>query len=238
MARLVALVLAGLLAVYALQRRVSEGGRPGVLGGEALRGLQGRLYVKNAARPGDPALMLEYKAVNDRHFGGTLPALPVTWEEELEARRLDGLWTARDQDARIFLNPRLKGDARELRRALCHEMVHEWLFVRGDAKTNHGPPFRAMLKRLAEEGAFDGILATAAERDALKADLLKEREALLELQADLKALASDPALHDAAARGYNDRLEGFNAGAERFNRMMLLPDDGEAYAAEASLTLK
>jgi hypothetical protein len=131
---------------------------------------------QDAAKPGDPELSMEYHEVNAGHFGNKLPAIPVLWEPRLreigplktEGFTEDGLWTALGDKAFILLNPRIRRNAGETRRVLCHEMIHEYLFTIGDTKTHHGPAFQAELRRLLAEGAFQAILASEDEKASLR----------------------------------------------------------------------
>jgi chromosome segregation ATPase len=58
---------------------------------------------------------------------------------------------------------------------LCHEMVHVRLVAAGGAVgEDHGPEFQTQLRRLLDEGAFEGAFATDAEKAAMKASLATE----------------------------------------------------------------
>jgi len=63
----------------------------------------------------------------------------------------------------------VRDDPKALDRALCHEMVHAYLYATGEEHTVHGPAFQAVLQRLALEHAFEGIAADPATRTALRA---------------------------------------------------------------------
>jgi hypothetical protein len=86
----------------------------------------------------------------------------------------------------ILLNPSLARDPDALRRALSHEMVHAWLYSIGDPSTDHGPTFQATLKRLADEGAFPGIVSDQREREALRAWLESESARLDTMTAEAR----------------------------------------------------
>jgi len=81
---------------------------------------------------------------------------------------LEGMFGHAGARVAIVLNPALGTDQRAIDRALCHEMVHAYLFSIGDTTTNHGPAFQAVLQRLAGEGAFEGIAANAGEKAHLR----------------------------------------------------------------------
>jgi hypothetical protein len=82
----------------------------------------------------------------------------------------------------ILLHPELKDDRAALDRTLSHEMVHAYLAVTGRTGPAHGPEFQAVLRRLSEEGAFEGAVATEEERRQLRAWLDAESARLLEDQ--------------------------------------------------------
>jgi hypothetical protein len=150
-------------------------------------------------KPGDPKLGQLYQAINLRHFGGKLPAMPVVWEPRLEevgtlaARSftLEGMFGRLGHRTIILLHPRLQADARALERALCHEMVHAFLFAAGDSSTDHGPRFQQVLKRLADEGAFVGVVGSSEEREQLRAWLDAEAARLEREHAELQRLGTE-----------------------------------------------
>src|SRR5262249_5039324 len=127
----------------------------------------------------DPDLAARYGTLNEQYFAGALPAVPVIWEPRLgevgpliaEGYTLEGLTSGAGL---IALNPDLAANPKNLQRALCHEMVHEYLFSVGDSVTNHGPAFQAILLRLSEAGAFEGIAATSEAKASLRMELRAE----------------------------------------------------------------
>jgi hypothetical protein len=198
----------------------------------------------------DPALVRVYDEINARHFDGFLPPIPVVWEPRLgevgplaaEAFTLEGMFGHIGDKAVILLNPAVSRDPAALRRTLSHEMVHAWLYMIGDTSTDHGPAFQATLKRLATEGAFPGIVASAGEREGLGAWLESEsarldglseqarlesealaleareiEQALAELNARNRPTGVDPAIADWTIRrdAYNRRVADFRARGER-----------------------
>jgi len=139
-----------------------------------------------AGEPGDPGLMRAYQEINERYFAGGLPKIPVLWERRLGelAPLTAGGFTreglAADRKGKIFilLNPVISSNQAKLRRALCHEMVHVYLYAQGDMTTNHGPAFQAVLQRLLAAGAFQAISATPDEKLYLKSWLEDESRRL------------------------------------------------------------
>ena len=137
---------------------------------------QWEIVAQDSGLLGDSELNNNYREVNGRYYGSRLPAIPVLWEPRLEeVGRLKaeglvqkGLWAKYGDKVFILLNPETRVKPRELRRVLCHEIVHEYLFTLGDTKTNHGTAFKRDLHRLAEAGAFEGISASEDERASLR----------------------------------------------------------------------
>jgi hypothetical protein len=165
---------------------------PPASAGEAL---EGDLIQADANQKGDSTLGKEYQEINEGHFGGKLPAIPVLWEPRLkiigpqiaEGFNEKGLWGHYGSATIILLNPDIRGNPAEVRRTLCHEMVHEYLFTIGDSGPKHGPVFQNELQRLLTEGAFEAISASADERADLRSRLLAEAKRLDWEKSDLDA---------------------------------------------------
>lgn len=196
----------------------------------------------------DPALVRIYDEINERHFGGRLPAMAVVWEPRLEevgplaaqAFILEGMFGHIGQRSMILLNPSLTQDPERLRRALSHEMVHAWLHTTGDSSTEHGPAFQDSLKRLADEGAFDSVVTTPRERESLRVwlegesmrlgtlreEARRDGEALAiearELEQDLARLNGRPSAQigavDPLAAAWNRRRDAHNRRVEELNQ--------------------
>jgi len=195
------------------------------------------LLRANASLEPDPDLVARYRSIDARYFGRALPAASVRWEPRLaevgptiaENFRLEG---ATDGHL-IILNPDIRGNPQELQRALCHEMVHVavWTQDRG-----HGPVFQRFLRDLADQGAFEGVVASDEEKFALRstldaraAALRSEAEALRTARGEVDAAPESLRADRAAA--YNRRVEDYNASvadfnqlAARYNLMIVYPD--------------
>lgn len=230
-ARRLLLALA-LLGAAALALRHRTGGQDAGRGNTGAAGPEGPdhgLFVDNMRKPPDPWLKDRYQEINARHFGGALPGIPVQWEERLAQRGkdlphgmgLEGLWLMEEGKSLILVNPRLKGDPSALTRTLCHEMVHEFLFTRGDSRSSHGPPFQAVLRRLYSEKAFDGVLATDEERaelrgwlDRKKAELAQAEEAIDLARKALEEAEGDFAALNSRIQDANERGDGWPSPQE------------------------
>lgn len=198
--------------------------------------LQRAILEANIDQPGDPALAARFGRINTSHFGGRLQAIPVRWEPRLaevgvlagRSFTLEGMFGHVNGHPVILLDPDLAGDVDALDRALCHEIVHAFLWTTGEASTQHGPRFQAELERLAAAGAFTGILATQAERDSLRVWIESERSRLDSYatvertdaqemdreRADLERAIAD--LQSRAARP--DEVDALTARRDAYNR--------------------
>lgn len=147
------------------------------------------------ASAGDLDLNSRYRAISDAYFGGGLPTVPVSWEPRLNdiaASRGDGLLLEGLTDGKaIVLNPSLKSDRRLLVATLCHEMVHVRLTAAGGpVGDEHGPEFQRHLRRLLDEGAFQGAFATDDEKTTMKTSLASEVAWLDGESVSLRSLAA------------------------------------------------
>ncbi len=210
------------------------------------------LMRQNASRPSEPELVDAYATINARHFDGRLPPVRIRWEAGLDTIgpliadgfRLEGLTDGQV----ILLHPALQEDPRQLRAVLCHEMVHVALRDRPEA---HGPEFQSRLRALADRGAFEGVVATDEEKQALKrsldtrtADLAREATALRDAQARLESDAPGLARevlqdqvweYNKRVRRHNEEVEDFNRLVAEYNAMITYPDglDRERLAGKA-----
>jgi hypothetical protein len=166
--------------------------------------------------PADPELDLLFDQLNTLHFSGRLPDVKVLWGEDLDRfdigdYRLNGM-----TDGRIILiKPALLDDDAEVRRTLCHEMVHVELITAGHASTAHDAPFQNELRRVFEDGCFHAISATAEEHASLKAWIESERQRLdaARAQIDAQSTAIERGRRDVdrAFAELNERIRTANA---------------------------
>ena len=198
--------------------------------------LQQELLEQSLDKPGDPALETMYREISASHFSGGLPSLHVMWEPGLtrvgplagQSFTLEGMFGHHGKKSVILLNPDLRDDAAALARALCHEAVHAYLYSTGDTGPEHGPAFQAVLKRLSNEGAFEGIVSTDQERMSLRAWLDEESKRLDEEAKDMERLGKeieqqraevDQAAADLNARGRSEaKLALINSLRDAYNR--------------------
>lgn len=198
---------------------------------------------------GDPELNERYQSLNHDFFGGGLPNVPVSWEPRLDdiaAVRGDGLILEGLTDGKaIVINPSLRSNRRQLIATLCHEMVHVRLAAAGGAVgEDHGPEFQQHLRRLLDEGAFEGAFATDEEKTTMKASLAtdvawldaesvaissaasalgRDREEVDRLVEDLNARITKANAEqtgwpsDDEQKSVKERLAGINARSEAHN---------------------
>ena len=165
----------------------------------ALEAKQREIIAQDAGMLGDLELSKEYLEINAQHFGNGLPRIPVIWEPKLgelgpliaEGFTEEGLTAQYNNRLFILLNPALRLNRREVRRALCHEMVHLYLITIGDTKTNHGPAFQTVLRRLSEERAFEGKWASESEKVSLRSWLEGESARLNREKSELERIRDD-----------------------------------------------
>jgi hypothetical protein len=178
------------------------------------------ILKQDAGMSGDSELVGRYAAINAKYFDSALPTLPVLWEPALDAvgpLMAEGFALQGFTDGHlILLNPRFKTDARQLDRVLCHEMVHAYLFSIGDTThTGHGPAFQQALRRLSDEGAFEGIPATRDEKARLRSAI--EREAL-RLEGERRAVDQGNKDIEQERVDLRGAIEDLNARTEKANR--------------------
>lgn len=192
------------------------------------------------ASAGDPSLDERYRKINTDYFGGGLPDVPVSWEPRLDdiaASRGDGLLLEGLTDGKaIVINPRLRSDLRLLVATLCHEMVHVRLVAAGaSVGEDHGPEFQKHLRRLLDEGAFEGAFATDEEKATMKASLATE-VAWLDSESAALRIASAGLGHD---REEVDRVvDDLNARITKANAEQTgWPSDDEQKAVKDRLAV-
>jgi hypothetical protein len=182
-------------------------------------------------RAGDPALSLLFDDLNARHFAGQLPSARVMWDEALDSLdigdyRLNGM----TDGSIILLKPALRQDDAEVRRTLCHEMVHVKLIAAGDRTTAHDEPFQAELQRIFADGCFEAILASPEEKAALKVWIDGERTRLdaarAQADAESTAIRLETERVDRSFADLNARIEAANAAGSGW------PSRDETAAAE------
>lgn len=100
-------------------------------------------------RPGDrphlERLRAEFDRVNQEHFSGELPAVPIFLSGRM--RRRNGHFARQPLEIVIARRLCTGGAPGEAEHTLRHEMVHLWQHVSG-ASPGHGADFRAWARRL------------------------------------------------------------------------------------------
>jgi hypothetical protein len=191
------------------------------------------IIEQDAGKLGDLELGSNYQEVNEQYYAGKLPNIPVLWEPRLEGVGplqaeglvVHGLWARSGDKVFILINPETRMNAPELRRVLCHEVVHEYLFTQGDTNTNHGPAFKSELHRLAEAGAFD------AESTRLAGESAAIREEGIEIDQTKETTELEKASSDRELRDLNQRITTANEQGTG------VPSDGEMESLKAKVRL-
>ncbi len=111
-----------------------------------------RWHAPYRATEADAVVRLEaaFAALNARHFGGALPALPVRVSGRLR-RRLGQITIERATGRPLGITIARRHVAqhawREVEETLLHEMVHLWQCVNGH-RVDHGRAFRAKAREV------------------------------------------------------------------------------------------
>lgn len=167
-------------------------------------------------KPEDPDLGLLFDLLNTLHFGGRLPDVKVLWAADLDALdegdyRLNGM----TDGTMILLKTAFKDDEANVRRTLCHEMVHVKLITAGQTSTAHDAPFQRELRRIFEEGCFHAILASDEEKTTLQDWITAERArldaAVADAQAQRAAIQQEEARVERLIAELNERIRAANA---------------------------
>lgn len=103
-----------------------------------------------------------YKAINEQYFSGLLPKVPVRF---VNARSIDGCMGRTKflvkgwKPVEIRIDAALKKRPALAAMTLLHEMAHVSVAVSGNEPDidDHGPVWTAVMRRLANAGAFDVI---------------------------------------------------------------------------------
>ena len=168
------------------------------------------------SRPGDAALGQLFEELNTRHFGGGLPNIKVLWENDLDRLDLDDYRLNGMTDGKlVLLKTALKDDDANVRRTLCHEMVHVKFIAGGNRSTTHDAPFQEELRRVFTDGCFQAILASPDERASLKQWIETERTRLdagrLQVSAQGAAVKIEAEAVERNFAELNERIKTANA---------------------------
>lgn len=186
-------------------------------------------------KPADPQLDLLFDQLNTLHFRGQLPDVKVMWGEDLDRLDVGDYRLKGMTDGRIILvKPALKNDDADVRRTLCHEMVHVRLITAGHESTAHGDPFQRELRRVFEEGCFHAIWAPPEEKASLEDWIDAERARLdavrAQVEAEGAAIQRETDRVERAFAELNERIRAANAAGSGW------PSADETAAAERQRT--
>ena len=206
-----ALLAAAIIAGFVLFRNAGS-----TTGHPEPRSPQQALLDASRDRPEDPALGLLFEELNARHFGGRLPDAKVLWAADLDSldegdSRLHGMTDGRT----ILLKTAIKEDEADIRRTLCHEMVHVKFIAAGQQSTAHDAEYQRELRRIFDEGCFQAIWAPEAEKASLQEWISAERTrldaAVAAADAQRAAIQQEEARVERLITGLNERIRAANA---------------------------
>lgn len=181
--------------------------------------------------PEDRDLGLLFVQLNAQHFSGRLPGVKVLWSERLDQLdvgdiRLNGMTDGRI----ILLKAALRDDDAEVRRTLCHEMVHVKFLAGGQKSTAHDPLFQGELRRIFDSGCFEALWAPLDEKAALGEWIASERTRLdaahLQANAQSAAIKVESERIERLVAELNERIRVANAAGSGG------PSDEEVQSAE------
>ena len=167
-------------------------------------------------KPADPNLGLLFNELNALHFDGALPKVKVLWDAGLDRLdegeyRLNGMTDGR----LILIKAALKEAEDDVRRTLCHEMVHVKFLAGGSKSTAHDDAFQDELRRVFEDGCFPAIWASPEEKVSLEEWIDTERTRLdaarAQADAQLTALKLETERVERTIADLNERIRQANA---------------------------
>ncbi|MEX2661106.1 MAG: SprT-like domain-containing protein [Vicinamibacterales bacterium] len=126
----------------------------------------------------DADLSLLFDELNARHFSAGLPNVKVLFEDLDPLNAGEYRQNGMTDGTTVLLNAALEDDDDEVRRTLCHEMVHVKFFAAGQKSTAHDDPFQNELRRIFDDGCFEAIWATEEEKASLGEWIQSERTRL------------------------------------------------------------
>lgn len=172
---------------------------------------QQTLLDASREKAGDPELAALFDDLNARHFSGELPNVKVLWDDDLRRLdvgdyRLNGMTDGKT----ILIKATLKDDDGDVRRTLCHEMVHVKFFTGGNRSTAHDARFQSELRRVFDDGCFPAIWASPEEKASLGKWIESERTRLdaagLHAEAQLAAIKLETEQVERIFSELNERI--------------------------------
>lgn len=118
--------------------------------------LAGAVASKGVGR--SPELMQFYSSTNTNYFNGTLPQVLVLLDDTENPANLGETNPCGEHCYVISVFSYWVPDANEQKMTVLHEMCHIYLDEESVQElTAHGPKFKACMRKLASEGAFDSL---------------------------------------------------------------------------------
>jgi predicted SprT family Zn-dependent metalloprotease len=114
-------------------------------------------------------LQLLFAALNNEYFGGAIPAYRIAYNGRFG--NLAGRITYKPP--LIELSPKhFEGRAEALRETLLHEMIHAWLYVRGE-NPNHGAAFKKKMRELGIASIYHDMGSARPRRESARRFVLR-----------------------------------------------------------------
>lgn len=130
-----------------------------------------------SALPDTSDLQMLFAALNNEHFGGEIPAHRIAYNARFS--NLAGRITYKPP--LIELSPKHFVDRPDaLRDTLLHEMIHAWLFARGQ-NPGHTAAFKKKLREVGLQSIYHDLGSAAPRRESTKRFILRCDRCTLEV---------------------------------------------------------
>jgi predicted SprT family Zn-dependent metalloprotease len=122
-------------------------------------------------------LQLMFAQLNNEHFGGEIPAHRIAYNSRFSS--VAGRITY--SPPLIELSPRhFEGKPEALRDTLLHEMIHAWLYARGE-NPGHTAAFKRKMRELGMRSIFHDLGSILPRKESTKRFILRCERCSLEL---------------------------------------------------------
>jgi predicted SprT family Zn-dependent metalloprotease len=122
-------------------------------------------------------LQMLFAQFNFRYFDGEIPAFRIAWN----ARFSNVAGRISYKPPLIELSPKhLRGKPDELRETLLHEMIHAWLYARGESP-GHTPAFKRKMRELGLRSIYHDLGSAAPLNPSTKRYILRCEKCGMEL---------------------------------------------------------
>jgi len=131
--------------------------------------LAATLKASNAVLPDVSELQMLFAALNNEHFSGEIPTHTLAYNARFS--NLAGRITYKP--AKIELSPKhFETRPEALRETLLHEMIHAWLFARGE-NPGHTVRFKKKMRELGLTSIYHDMGSASPRRESTKRFILR-----------------------------------------------------------------